>query len=319
MQYRNLGSSGLKVSTIGLGTNQFGGKVDQDTVTKILSAAIDQGINLIDTADIYQKGRSEETIGKALRGRREQVLIATKVYFATGEGPNQRGASRFHILEGVEASLRRLDTDTIDLYQIHRWDAETPIEETLRALDDLATQGKVRYIGSSNFASWQIAHSAHVAKDNHWHAFVSEQPHYHMLARELEKDILPAAEYFGIGILPYFPLAGGFLTGKYKRGEPIPAGSRGETSQYVKDYLNEENFDILEKLAAFAGARDHTIGELAHAWLLAHPQVSSVISGATRVEHLLANAKAGDWELSADELAEVNAILEYKTETDYLR
>jgi aryl-alcohol dehydrogenase-like predicted oxidoreductase len=309
MQYRNLGSSGLKVSTIGLGTNQFGGKVDQDTVTEILSAAIDQGINLIDTADIYQKGRSEETIGKALKGRRDQVLIATKVFFAMGDRPNQRGASRAHILAGVEDSLRRLDTDYIDLYQIHRWDDETPIEETLRALDDLVTQGKVRYLGSSNFSSWQIAHANHIAKNNHSSPFVSEQPHYHMLERDLEKEVLPAARHFGIGILPYFPLAGGFLTGKYKRDQPIPAGSRGESSQYVKDYLTPENFDILEKLTAFAAAQDQTMGELAHAWLLAEPQVSSVISGATKVDHLLANAKAADWELSPEALAEVNIIL----------
>lgn len=310
MQYRNLGSSGLKVSAIGLGTNQFGGKVDQATVSNILSAAIDQGINFIDTADVYQKGRSEETIGKALKGRREQVLLATKVFLPTGEGPNQHGASRHHILKGVENSLRRLDTDHIDLYQIHRWDDKAPIEETLRTLDDLVTSGKVRYIGSSNFSGWQIAHAAHVAQNNHWHRFVSEQPHYHMLARELEKEILPAADHFGVGILPYFPLAGGFLTGKYKRDQPAPAGSRGETSQYVKDYFTDRNFEILGKLTAFAEERSHTMGELAHAWLLAHPQVSSVISGATKVEHLLANAAAADWELTAEEFNELIAILE---------
>jgi len=312
MQYRNLGSSGLKVSAIGLGTNQFGGKVDQNTVTEILSAAIDQGINLIDTADIYQKGKSEETIGKALKGRRDRVLIATKVFFEMGDRPNQRGASRAHIFVGIEESLRRLDTDYIDLYQIHRWDAETPIEETLRALDDLVTQGKVRYLGSSNFASWQIAHANHVAKENHWNTFVSEQPHYHMLERDLEKEVIPAAKHFGLGILPYFPLAGGFLTGKYKRDQAVPTGSRGETSQYVKDYLTDGNFDILEQLTAFAEAHKHTMGELAHAWLLAEPQVSSVISGATKVDHLLANAKSGEWDLTAEEISEIRIILENK-------
>jgi aryl-alcohol dehydrogenase-like predicted oxidoreductase len=309
MQYRRLGSSGLKVSAIGLGTNQFGGKVDQDTVTEILSAAIDRGITLIDTADRYQQGRSEETIGKALKGRRDQVLIATKVALAVGEGPNQGGASRHHIMEGVAASLRRLDTDYIDLYQIHVWDDETPIEETLRALDDLISQGKVRYIGSSNFTGWQIAHAAHVAQANNWQSFVSEQPHFHMLARDLEKEILPAAKYFGIGILPYFPLAGGFLTGKYKRGESAPAGSRGESSPYVQNYFTEENFDILEKLTTFAQARNRTMTELAHAWLLARPLVSSVISGATRVEHVLANAKGVEWELTPANLEEINTIL----------
>jgi aryl-alcohol dehydrogenase-like predicted oxidoreductase len=310
MQYRNLGSSGLKVSTIGLGTNQFGGKVDQGTVAEILSAAIDQGITLIDTADRYQQGRSEETIGKALKGRRDQVLIATKVALAVGEGPNQRGASRHHIMEGIEASLRRLDTDYIDLYQIHVWDDETPIEETLRALDDLVSQGKVRYIGSSNFTGWQIAHAAHVAQANDWQSFVTEQPHFHMFERDLEKEILPAARHFGIGILPYFPLAGGFLTGKYKRGQPAPTGSRGEVSQYVKDYLTDENFDILEKLTAFAQARDRTMNELAHAWLLAQHQVCSVISGATKVDHVLANAKSADWELTAADLDAIGTILQ---------
>jgi aryl-alcohol dehydrogenase-like predicted oxidoreductase len=310
MQYRSLGSSGLKVSVVGLGTNQFGGKVDQKSVTEIISAAIDQGINFIDTADVYQKGRSEETIGAALKGRREKVLLATKVFHPTGEDPNQAGASRHHIIEGVENSLRRLDTDHIDLYQIHRWDKDTPIEETLRALDDLVTQGKVRYIGSSNFSAWHIAHAAHIAKENHWNPFVSEQPHFHMFERALEKEILPAAQFFGIGILPYFPLAGGFLTGKYQRGQSAPAGSRGETSQYVKDYMTETNFDILEKLTAFAEARQRTMGDLAHAWLLAHPQVSSVISGATKVEHLLANAKAAGWELDKEELEEINSLLD---------
>jgi aryl-alcohol dehydrogenase-like predicted oxidoreductase len=312
MQYRNLGSAGLKVSVIGLGTNQFGGKVDQKTVTEIISAAIDQGINFIDTADVYQKGRSEETIGAALKGRREKVLLATKVFHPTGDDPNQAGASRHHIMEGVENSLRRLNTDHIDLYQIHRWDMDTPIEETLRALDDLVTQGKVRYIGSSNFSAWQIAHAAHIAKENHWNPFVTEQPHFHMFERALEEEILPAAEFFGIGILPYFPLAGGFLTGKYKQGQDAPAGSRGETSQYVKDYMTEANFELLEKLTAFAKERGHSMGDLAHAWLLAHPQVSSVISGATKVEHLLANAQAADWTLSADEQEQVNTILEPK-------
>lgn len=311
MQYRHLGSSGLKVSAIGLGTNQFGGKVDQDTVTEILSAAIDQGITLIDTADRYQQGRSEETIGKALKGRRDQVLIATKVAHVVGEGPNQRGASRHHIMEGVEASLRRLNTDYIDLYQIHFWDDETPIEETLRALNDLVSQGKVRYIGSSNFNGWQIAHAAHVAQANNWQSFVSEQPHFHIFERDLEKEILPAAKHFGIGILPYFPLAGGFLTGKYKRGEPAPAGSRGESSQYVQDYLTETNFDILEKLTAFSQAREHTMSELAHAWLLAQPLISSVISGATKVDHVLANAKSIEWELTAADLEEIDLILNY--------
>jgi aryl-alcohol dehydrogenase-like predicted oxidoreductase len=309
MQYRNLGSSGLKVSAIGLGTNQFGGKVNQKGVTNIIAAAVDAGINFLDTANVYQGGRSEETIGKAIKGKRDQVLIATKVFNPTGEGPNERGSSRKHIMDAIEASLRRLETDYIDLYQMHRWDKETPIEETLRALDDLITQGKVRYIGSSAFASWQIAHVQDLAAMHGWSKFVSDQPHYHMLERKIEKEVIPACEFFGIGILPYFPLAGGFLTGKYKQGQPAPKGSRGETSQYVQRYMTDENYHILDQLTTFAQDHGNTIGELAHAWLLAQPVISSVISGATKVEHVQANAKSVEWELSAEAFTEVNQIL----------
>lgn len=310
MQYRQLGKSGLKVSAIGLGTNQFGGKVDSVGTKKILAAALDLGINLIDTADIYQQGRSEENIGAALEGKRHQALIATKVFFKMGEGPNDLSASRQHILEGVEASLRRLRTDYIDLYQIHRWDAETPIEETMRALDDLVRAGKVRYIGASNFDGWQLTHANALAELKGWTQFVSIQPHYHMLEREIEKELIPACEYFGIGILPYFPLAGGFLTGKYREGQPAPEGSRGETSEYVQRYMTPENYARLTKLTAFAQEREHTLNELAHAWLLALPLVSSVISGATKLEHIQANAAASDWELSAEEITTLNEILE---------
>jgi len=310
MQYRGLGNSGLKVSTIGLGTNQFGGKVSLEGSKNILAAALDVGVNLIDTADVYQGGRSEENIGTALKGRRDQALIATKVFFKVGEGPNDLSASRQHILAGVEASLRRLQTDYIDLYQIHRWDVDTPIEETMRALDDLVRAGKVRYIGASNFSSWQLIHANAVAELRGWTKFVSIQPHYHMMEREIEKELVPACKYFGIGILPYFPLAGGFLTGKYQEGQPAPEGSRGESSEYVKRYMTSERFAKLTLLITFAEEHDHTINELAHAWLLAQPMVSSVISGATKVEHIQANAAAGDWELTPEEVAEINEILD---------
>lgn len=310
MQYRNLGSSGLKVSAIGLGTNQFGGKVDQQEVKEILSAAIDQGINFFDTANVYQGGRSEETIGKAIESyRRYDLVIATKFYQKVGEGPNDRGTSRKHIMGAVEDSLRRLSTDYIDLYQVHRWDSTVPIEETLRALDDLITQGKVRYIGSSGFASWQIALCQKISEQKGWNKFVTEQPHYHMLVRDTEKEILPACEYFGIGILPYFPLAGGFLTGKYQPGQSPPEGSRGEKSPYVQRYMTDENFSILEKLSRFANAHGHTMVELAHAWLLANPTMSSIISGATKVEHVLENVKGVNWTLSAEDLTTIDGIL----------
>jgi aryl-alcohol dehydrogenase-like predicted oxidoreductase len=310
MEYRQLGPTGLRVSVIGIGTNQFGGKVDQQGVNNIIDACIDLGINLIDTSDSYTKGQSETTLGVALKGKWDKIVMATKVFSTVGEGVNDRGASRYHIMNGVEASLRRLQSDHIDLYQMHRWDPTTPIEETLRALDDLVRSGKVRYIGTSNYAAWQIARANAIADFRNLSPFVSAQNHYHMFERDIERELIPYCNAHNVGILPYFPLAGGFLTGKYKRGEPAPAGSRGESSPYVQKYMTDANFDKLEKLTAWAEARGHTMGELAHAWLLAQPQVSCVISGATKVEHVQANAAAADWSLSAEEYQEVNAILD---------
>jgi aryl-alcohol dehydrogenase-like predicted oxidoreductase len=312
VQYRHLGRSGLQVSTIGLGTNRFGGKVDQAGVNAIIDAAIDLGINLIDTADVYTEGNSERTLGEALKGKWHKVILATKGFNATGTGPNDQGASRYHLIAAVEDSLRRLQSDHIDLYQMHRWDAGTPIEETLRALDDLVRSGKIRYIGASNYMAWQLARANLLAEFNHWTPFVSIQNHYHMFERELEREVLPYCTAHQVGILPYFPLAGGFLTGKYKRGAPAPAGSRGESSPYVQAYMTDANYDKLQKLEAWAGAHGLTLGDLAHAWLLAHPEVSSVISGATAVDQVQTNAKSADWSLSAAELTEVNAILEPK-------
>jgi aryl-alcohol dehydrogenase-like predicted oxidoreductase len=309
VDYRQLGNSGLRVSVIGLGTNQFGGKVDPAGVDAIIGAALDLGVNLIDTADVYQQGRSEETLGKALQGRWERVVLATKVFHPMGEGTNDRGASRYHIMNGVEASLRRLRSDHIDLYQIRRWDATTPIEETLRALDDLVRSGKVRYVGASNFAAWQLARANTIAEVRGWSPFVSIQNHYHMLERSLEEEMIPYCNAHNVGILPYFPLAGGFLTGKYRRGAAAPAGSRGESSDYVQRYMTDANYDRMEALTAWAADRGRSMGELAHAWLLSQPRVSSVISGATSVAHVEANAKAADWRLTSDSVAEVNALL----------
>jgi aryl-alcohol dehydrogenase-like predicted oxidoreductase len=305
-----LGRSGLQVSTIGLGTNQFGGKVDQTGVNEIIDAALDLGINLIDTADVYQQGRSESTLGVALKGKWHKVVLATKGFNATGAGPNDQGASRYHLIAAVEDSLRRLQSDHIDLYQMHRWDAGTPIEETLRALDDLVASGKVRYIGASNYMAWQLGRANLLAEWNHWTPFVSIQNHYHMFERELEREMLPFCAAHQVGILPYFPLAGGFLTGKYQRNAPAPAGSRGETSPYVQAYMTESNYDKLAQLEAWAADHNHTLAELAHAWLLAHPEVSSVISGATGAAQLQANAQSAEWSLTAAELAEVNALLD---------
>ncbi len=309
MEYRQLGRSGVRVSVIGLGTNQFGGPVNQAGVSNVIDAALNLGINFIDTADVYQGGQSEETLGVALKGKRDHFVVATKVYNRTGDGPNDFGASRYHIMSGVEASLRRLQTDHIDLYQIHRWDAATPIAETMRSLDDLVRDGKVRYVGASNFAAWQLAEANLLADWHGWSPFVTVQNHYHLLERGAEREEIPYCQTHDVGFIPYFPLAGGFLTGKYTQGEGAPTGSRGERSQYVQNYMTDTNYTMVEKLTAWAEARDHTMAELAHAWLLAQPQVCSVISGLTKLEHLQANAKAGEWALTDDEAAEVNAIL----------
>jgi aryl-alcohol dehydrogenase-like predicted oxidoreductase len=310
MEYRRLGRSGLKVSAIGLGTNQFGGKVDLNGVREIFAAALDLGINLIDTADVYQKGRSEEHIGAALGARRGEVIIATKFFYQTSEGPNDQGGSRHYIIQAAEASLKRLGTDYIDLYQMHAWDADTPIDESMRALEDLVTSGKVRYIGASNYSGWQLAVANELADRRSWNPYVSIQPHYHMLERGIEKELIPACEYLDVGILPYFPLAGGFLTGKYRRGEGAPAGSRGEQSLYVQRYMTDENYGRIETLESFASEREHSLNDLAHAWLLAQPKISSVISGVTSVAHVQSNAAAGEWALSADEASEVRETLE---------
>ncbi len=310
MRYRQLGNSGLKVSVIGLGTNRFGSKVDQAGVNNMIDAAVDLGINFIDTADIYTGGKSETTLGKALQGRWDKFVLATKFGIATGDGPNERGASRYHIAQAIEASLRRLHSDHVDLYYVHRWDNETPIEETLRALDDLIRSGKVRYSGASNFATWQLAHANLLAEWRGWIHFVALQDHYHMLERNIEQEALPYCQAHGVGFVPYFPLAGGFLTGKYQHNAPAPAGSRGESSQYVQQYMTDANYDRIERLTAWAQERGHGMNELAQAWLLAQPAVCSVISGATKLEHLFDNAKTADWNLTAEEVTQINAILD---------
>ncbi len=310
MEYRQLGNSGARVSLIGMGTNRFGSKVEQTAVNNIIDAALDLGVNFIDTADVYTGGESEKALGQALKGKWDKFVVATKVYFPAGDGPNDRGASRYHIMNGVEASLRRLQSDHIDLYQLHRWDETTPIAESLRALDDLVRSGKVRYVGASAYAAWQLAEANLLAELRGWSSFVTVQSHYHMLEREVEKEVIPYCQTHNVGFIPYFPLAGGFLTGKYKRGQGAPAGSRGETSSYVQNYMTDANYTIVEQLAAWAAERGRTMAELALAWLLAQPQVCSVISGLTRLEHLQQNVKAADWELTAVDLEEINAILD---------
>jgi aryl-alcohol dehydrogenase-like predicted oxidoreductase len=306
MQYRQLGKSGARVSVIGLGTNRFGfERMPQSEVDRVIAAAADLGVNFLDSADIYVGGRSEETLGSALKGRREQFVLATKYYNKTGEGPNDWGGSRLHLSHAVEASLRRLQTDVIDLYYLHNYDPTTPVEEILRGLDDLVRAGKVRYIGASNFLAWQLARANLLADFHGWSPFVVIQAHYHLLERGLEKELLPFCSSQGVGLVPYFPLAGGFLTGKYKAGEAAPVGSRGESSGYVQQYMTPANYTFVERLDAWARERGHTSGDAAQAWLLSHPEVCSVISGVTRLDQLEANVKAAEWALTAAEAQEI--------------
>ncbi|HQV95054.1 MAG TPA: aldo/keto reductase, partial [Anaerolineales bacterium] len=265
MEYRNLGRAGVKVSAIGIGCNQFGGKVDATGTKAIVQRALEEGINFFDTANVYgnPNGTSEEFVGAALEGQRDKVVLATKGRFKMGDGPNDVGASRYHIMNAVEASLRRLRTDHIDLYQIHAWDESVPVAEMMRALDDLVRAGKIRYIGTSQFSAWQLAHCNTFAEMMGWEHFVTIQTHYNMFERDAERELLPYCAWSNVGILPYFPLAGGLLTGKYTRGEPPPAGSRGEFSPYVKNRLTDANFDKLDKLRAFADSRGRTLHDLA--------------------------------------------------------
>ncbi len=310
MEYRQLGRAGVRVSIIGLGTNRFGtASLPQHDVNKVIDAAQDLGINFIDTADVYAQQQSEETLGQALKGRWDRFVVATKFVLPVGDGPNDRGASRYHIMHSVDASLRRLQSDHIDLYYVHRWDPHTPLEETLRALDDLVRMGKVGYLGVSDFAAWQLAKANLMAELRGWMPIAAIQSEYHLLERYVEQEILPYCQAHDVGFVPYYPLAGGFLTGKYRRGEPAPAGSRGESNARVQGYMTDAQYDIIEPLTAWAEARGHGLNELAQAWLLAQPQVCSVISGATRLEHVVNNAKAAEWVLSAEDMAEIGAIL----------
>ncbi|MCH8190973.1 MAG: aldo/keto reductase [Chloroflexi bacterium] len=308
MDHRHLGSSGLEVSVLGLGTNNFGSRCDEETTARVLDQALDLGVTFIDTANIYSGTKSEEFIGKALRGKRDKFVLGTKFAMGGGTEPNSRGGSRKHIMDQIDKSLRRLDTDYVDLYQIHIADPGTPIEETLRALDDLVRQGKVRYIGCSNFAAWQVSEAVWTSRTLNLTSFVSVQPYYNLLKRDIEKELVPFCKKYDVGIVPFFPLESGLLTGKYRQGEPAPKGSRMDTTTMFSRVLNEGNFRTVAALERFAQERDHTVGELAIAWLLANPTVSSVIAGATKPEQVVANAKAVDWELSDDDLKEIDKI-----------
>jgi aryl-alcohol dehydrogenase-like predicted oxidoreductase len=308
MKQRNLGKSGLQVSLVGLGCNNFGGRIDQEASRKVIDKAIDLGITLFDTADYYGNlGGSETILGQVLGERRKNIVLATKFGYAMDQAGTLKGASRRYILTAVEASLRRLKTDWIDLYQLHIPDPATPLEETLRALDDLVRQGKVRYIGCSNLPAWQVVESQWISRELGIHRFACCQDEYSLLVRHIEKELLPAMQAHALGLLPYFPLASGMLTGKYRRNAGVPEGTRfAAWKPLAGRYINDANFDTVERLEKFCQQRGHTLLELAFGWLAAHPVVSSVIAGATRPEQVEQNVKAVDWVLRPEDLAEID-------------
>ena len=308
METRNIGNSGLRVSAVGLGCNNFGRALDTEAARKVVHAALDHGITLFDTADIYgERGGSETQLGELLGPRRKDIVLATK--FGMPMSETKTGASRHYIMEAVEDSLRRLKTDWIDLYQLHQPDPKTPIEETLRALDDLVHAGKVRYIGCSNLKAWQVVDAAWIAQVKNLHSFISAQDEYSLLVRGVEAELIPALESRGMGLLPYFPLASGLLTGKYKQDADAPKGTRMAAIKRLADrFMTEENWKTVDALQAFCDARGRGLLELAFSWLLAQPCLSSVIAGATRPEQIEANVKAAGWKLSAEELAEIDRI-----------
>jgi aryl-alcohol dehydrogenase-like predicted oxidoreductase len=310
MQKRRLGNSPLKVSVVGLGGNNFGGRIDFDASQRVVHRAIELGVNLIDTADSYgNRGGSEEWLGRILGEKRKQIVLATKFGMPMDDTGKLRGAARGYVMQAAEASLRRLRTDWIDLYQLHRPDPETPIEETLRALDDLARAGKVRFIGCSNLSAQQIGEAQAVSRRCGLAAFVSAQDEYSLLVRDIERELIPAAKLHGMGVLPYFPLASGLLTGKYRRNAPLPQGSRlAKNSRHAGEFINERNWRTVEALSAFAERRGHTMLDLAFSWLLRDPVVASVIAGATAPEQIEQNVRAAGWTLSAADLAEIDRI-----------
>lgn len=310
MKQRNLGKSGLLVSLVGLGCNNFGGRIDLEASRKVVHKALDLGITLFDTADVYgNRGGSEEYLGQILGDRRKDIVLATKFAMPMDEAETLKGASRRYIMMAVEASLKRLKTDWLDLYQLHRPDPSTPIEETLRALDDLIHQGKVRYVGCSNLPAWKVVEAQWTARQHNLNAFVSCQDEYSLLVRDVERELVPAMQAHGLGLLPYFPLASGLLTGKYNRNAPKPEGARLSYMANLSDrYMTEANWRIVERLTELCAKRGHTLLELAFSWLAARPAVSSVIAGATKPEQVAQNVRAVDWAPTAEDMAEIDRI-----------
>ncbi len=311
MEQRRLGNCGLHVSEVGIGCNNFGGRIDADGTRAVVDAALEQGINFFDTADVYGGKQSEVLLGRALGDRRHHVIIATKFAMPTGPTLQDKGGSRYYVRRAVEASLERLGTDYIDLYQMHQADPATPIEETLSVLDDLVREGKVRYIGHSNFAGWQIADAHWAARSAGYTPFVTAQNHYSLLERTVRHEVLPACRHFGLGVLPYFPLASGMLTGKYRRDGAPPEGTRlARAEALAKRALTQSNFDQVEALARFAEERGRSLLDLAFCWLLSQQEIVSVIAGATSAEQVASNAAAArEWRLSAEEMGQVARLL----------
>lgn len=311
MQERNLGSSGLRVSLLGLGCNNFGGRLDLEATRTVVHKALDLGITLFDTADIYgERGGSESLLGQILGERRKEIVLATKFGMPMDDSGCLKGGSRRYVMTAVETSLKRLRTDWIDLYQLHEFDPLTPIEETLRALDDLVRQGKVRYVGCSNLPVWQVVEAQWIAQTKNLNGFVSCQDEYSLLVRGIEPNLVPAIERYHLGLLPFFPLASGLLTGKYRRDAPMPEGARLTNTQRLADrYMTASNWEKVEKLRAFAEQRGRTLLQLAFSWLASKPYVSSVIAGATRPEQLEQNIRAVAWVFSPDELAEIDRVI----------
>lgn len=310
MQYRQLGSSGLKLSAIGLGTNAFGKRSDAAVSTNIIHAAIDAGITFIDTANIYASTQSEQIIGQALQGRRHEVVLTTKAGLPSGQGPYERGSSRRYIMGQLEASLKRLQTDYVDLYQIHTFDPHTPLDETLRALEDMIRAGKIRYIGCSNYYAWELMKALSISDKLGIHRYISHQVSYSLADRTPERELIPLCEDQGVGIIPYFPLAGGILTGKYNDPKQFAADSRAKTDPNFNRFIREDTIALSKGVSKLADELQTEAGTLSLAWLLQQKIVSSIIVGATKAEHIAANIKAMELQLAEDTMEQLAALSE---------
>ncbi|MGG4043784.1 aldo/keto reductase [Paenibacillus favisporus] len=310
MKYRYLGHTGLEVSVLGLGTNAFGKRADQDTSIRIIHHALDHGVNFIDTANIYAGTESERIIGLALEGRRQKAVLATKAGLIMGQGPNGRGSSRYHLMQELENSLRRLRTDYVDLYQIHTFDPHTPLEETLRTLDDMVRSGKVRYIGASNYAAWELMKAIGISEAKGLNRFVSTQVSYSLADRTPERELVPMCLDQGVGIIPYFPLAGGILTGKYSLENRAPEQSRADTDPNFSRFVIDRNIQLGQEVGRLAAGLELAPSSLSLAWLMGRPAVSTVIVGATRTSQLADNLRSVEMTLSAETIQELDRISE---------